>query len=95
MQANGADCSLIKLHIPDPEAPVYLDKKIILHGITPPASAFKNAATSKSSNWFHPVFLYPYDGILGRDFLAGTKTVLDYGRNSIAVFGDLNECHFL
>lgn len=32
---SGAECSLMKLHIPEPAAPVYFDKKVIHHGITP------------------------------------------------------------
>lgn len=31
---SGADCSLIKLHIPDPDAPVLFAKKVIFHVIT-------------------------------------------------------------
>lgn len=34
-------------------------------------------------------FPLPYDGILGRDFLTVTDTVLDYENHNIAVFGSL------
>lgn len=96
---SGADCSLIKLHLPDPEAPVYFDKKVILHGITPDGIPslgrcamklhFGERSYGQEFQLVSSSFPLPYDGILGSDFLKGTGTVLDYGRNSIAVFGNI------
>lgn len=78
---------------------MYFDKKVILHGITPDGIPslgrfsmdlhFGNHCYEQEFQLVSSSFPLPYDGILGRDFLKGTGTVLDYGKNSIAVFGNL------
>lgn len=96
---SGADCSLIKLHLPDPDAPVFFDKKVILHGITPDGIPslgrcsmelhFGERSYGQEFQLVSSSFPLPYDGILGSDFLKGTGTVLDYGKNCITVFGKI------
>lgn len=94
---SGADCSLIKLHIPDEETPVDLDRKVILHGIT--ANGIDSLGTCHldlefSGQAHHQEFQvvsssFPLvqDGILGRDFLKSTGAKLDYQKNSVELFG--------
>lgn len=97
---SGADCSLMKLHVPDPEAPVSLENRVILHGITPDGITsmgsfimnlgFGSYSYDQEFQLVSSSFPLPYDGILGRDFLKGTGAVLDYGKNSIELFGAIS-----
>lgn len=94
---SGADCSLIKLHIPNEETPVDLNKKVILHGIT--ANGIDSLGTCHLDLEFNgqtyrqefqvvsSTFPLLQDGILGRDFLKGTEANLDYRKNSVELFG--------
>lgn len=76
---------------------MYFDRKVIFRGITPNGNhhwaGFSMDLKFNERSYTQEFQLVPsstplsYDGIWGRDFLRGTKTVLDYGKYSIAVFG--------
>lgn len=97
---SGSDVSILKINILNLSEFIQTNNSVKLHGIT--SNAISTLGTYNAQLQFNDILIeqtcfvvtaaFPIsqDGLLGRDFLRKTTAVLDYGCNSVQLFGKLN-----